>query len=138
MIVKKSHFIFLAVLLVVMMSVAVAADVEDSTESVTAPAVTHTTDNADVQTATPTSNEITKIDNTIEKENYEENTRSTIHNINDTNFDDYITDSGLTSLVSGNDTLNFTSDVTRSLHNYTIDLPVNITGNGFTLNLNTL
>ena len=99
MIVKKSHFIFLAVLLVVMMSVAVAADVEDSTESVTAPAVTHTTDNADVQTATPTSNEITKIDNTIEKENYEENTRSTIHNINDTNFDDYITDSGLTSLV---------------------------------------
>ena len=59
MILKKKYFIFLAVLLVAMMSVAVAADVNDSTTESITPAVTHTTDNTDVQTATPTSNKIT-------------------------------------------------------------------------------
>jgi len=140
MLINKKHIIFLAVMLVAMMSVAVAADVNDSNTESTTPAITHTTDNNYVQTATHPSNEITKkTDNKIEnKTNNEENTRCAVININNDNFDDYVTSTGLTSLVNGNDTLNFTTSVTRTLHNYTINKPVNIEGNGFTLDLNTI
>ncbi|MBQ6443933.1 MAG: hypothetical protein IJJ11_04535 [Methanosphaera sp.] len=119
------------------MSVAVAADAGDSTEPVTTPAVTSTADNVDVQTVAQADNEITKkLDNNIDEEiNYEENTRATTHNLDDNNFDEYITDSGLSSTVNEGDILNFTSDVTRTTSSYIINKPINIIGNGFTLDL---
>ena len=55
---KGKHFIVFTVLLIAMMSVAVAADVNDSTEPVTTPAVTQQT--TDMQTAVQADNEITE------------------------------------------------------------------------------
>ena len=107
---KGKHFIVFTVLLIAMMSVAVAADVNDSTEPVTTPAVTQQT--TDMQTAVQADNEITeKTDNNIEKEtNNQENTRSTTHNLNDTNDND-ITTSDLSTTVNEEDIL---SDVTST------------------------
>ncbi|WP_323736397.1 Ig-like domain repeat protein [Methanosphaera sp. ISO3-F5] len=141
----KKIILFTA-LLITLLSVASAADIHDTTVSqdVTASTVSHDTQQTDtnVLTKSNTQNDnIKKVQNVtkVKKETKnEENTRGTIHNINNTNFDEYVTDSGLTSLVNGNDTLNFTSNVTRTLHNYTINKPINITGNGFTLDLNTI
>ncbi|MEE1117310.1 MAG: hypothetical protein UHX91_03620, partial [Methanosphaera sp.] len=140
--VKKTHFIFLAVLLVAMMSVAVAADVNDSTdESVTTPAVTHTTDNTDVQTTVLTENEIKKdVTETVTKESISGQTRAitpTTHNVNNTTFDTYFKAAGFESNVNAGDTLNFTGNVNRFNSSYKVDKAVIITGNGFTLDLNT-
>ncbi|MBR0471601.1 MAG: Ig-like domain repeat protein [Methanosphaera sp.] len=140
MLINKKHIIFLAVMLVAMMSVAVAADVNDSNTESTTPAITPTIDNTNVQTSTLTSNEITKkANNNIEnKTNNKENTRCAVININNDNFDDYVTSTGLTSLVNECNTLNFTSDVTRTNSSYVINDTININGNGFTLDLNTI
>ncbi|RAP45400.1 MAG: hypothetical protein BZ135_05995, partial [Methanosphaera sp. rholeuAM6] len=143
MILQKKHFILLAVLLVAMMSVAVAADVNDSTtESVTTPAVTHTTDNTDVQTTVLTENEIKKdVTETVTKEAISGQTRAitpTTHNVNNTTFDTYFKAAGFESNVNSGDTLNFTGNVNRINSSYKVDKAVIITGNGFTLDLNTI
>ena len=135
MILKKKYFIFLAVLLVAMMSVAVAADVNDSTTESTAPAVTHTTDNTDVQTTVLTENEITKKAETNTKASVLDEPKTI--NITSTNYDDYFTSSGLGSGVNAGDTLNFTDNITRNA-SYIVDKAVNINGNGIIIELNTI
>ena len=137
MILKKKYFIFLAVLLVAMMSVAVAADVNDSTTESITPAVTHTTDNTDVQTATPTSNKITKkINETSIKESVQNTPKTVI--VDSTNYSTVFLNDSLSSTINDGDTIDVQGDIINTDLNITINKAINLTTTtGATIYLNT-
>ena len=148
---KPKYFIIFIALLIAFTSVAVAADVDsgdtagDISASVAANDVAQSVD-APVSVS-DNSNEYKIIKNTQQatenvavKENSGQtrNTTPTVWNLTNANFSEIVTSNGLYSSVNDGDILNFTENVSRTLQNYTIDKPVNIVGNGFTLDLNTI
>ena len=139
MILKKKYFIFLAVLLVAMMSVAVAADVNDSTtESTTQATVTQqTTDNVDTQTATQASNEITKkINETSIKESVQNTPKTVI--VDSTNYSTVFLNDSLSSTINDGDTIDVQGDIINTDLNITINKAINLTTTtGATIYLNT-
>ena len=77
--VKKTHFFFLAVLLVAMMSVTVAADVNDTSDSITTHSVTqYTANTVDMQTVNAEDNKINKKIDTNIKESTQDNPKTII------------------------------------------------------------
>ncbi|MEE3440216.1 hypothetical protein [Ruminococcus sp.] len=137
MILKKKYFIFLAVLLVAMMSVAVAADVNDSTTESITPTVTHTTDNVDTQTATQASNEITKkINETSIKESVQNTPKTVI--VDSTNYSTVFLNDSLSSTINDGDTIDVQGDIINTDLNITINKAINLTTTtGATIYLNT-
>ena len=134
---NKKHIVIFLALLVACMSIAVAADTADTTtaDSQVSDTIEADTTNTIQTQATTNANED---NNKITKENkkIKEDTTSTIPVDND-NFDDYFTNAGLTGVNDG-DTITFTSDVTRTSNSYIINKQVNILGNNYTLDLNTI
>ena len=148
---KRSYFIIFIALLIAFTSVAVAAEVDDTdmtndvSTSVAPTAVAQSVDTP--VSVSDHSNENKIIKNTLQttenvavKENSGQtrNTTPNVWNLNNTNFDEYITESGLNTIINDSDILNFTENIYRTSTNYTVDKPVNINGNGFTLDLNTI
>ena len=145
---KTNYLIIFIALLITLTSVAVAADVDDTTaDSVTTPTITQdVTKNVDTQKAVK---DISNEDNNkntqqttkkvVQTENNGQtrNTTPTIWNVSNANFSNIVTSNGLSSSVNDGDVLNFVSDVTRTGSSYIIDKPVTILGNQYTLNLNT-
>ena len=145
---KTNYLIIFIALLITLTSVAVAADVDDTTaDSVTTNTITHdVTKNVDTQTAVK---DISNEDNNkntqqttkkvVQTENSGQtrNTTPTVWNLSNANFSNIVTSNGLSSSVNDGDVLNFVSDVTRTGSSYIIDKPVTILGNQYTLNLNT-
>ncbi|MBQ6219005.1 MAG: hypothetical protein IJJ47_04665 [Methanosphaera sp.] len=154
---KTKYLVIFLAFLVLGMTVAVAADVDDSTSTtkkvtkdttkivkntaVTKKA-TKTTDKKTTKAKETTKKVANKTDEqntkTVTKKNDVKNVKTTTYGIDNSNFDTYFTSTGLGPDVQEGDTLNFTSNVSRTLSNYTVDKPVNINGNGYTLDLNTV
>ncbi|MEE3324348.1 MAG: hypothetical protein VZR33_03360, partial [Methanosphaera sp.] len=146
--IKTKHFILFVALLITLVSVVSAADIDDTSISsdVTTSTISQDIQQTDttVSTENKNNNEIKntqEVINTVaseENSGQTRNTTPTVWNLNNTNFDEYITESGLNTIINDSDILNFTENIYRTSTNYTVDKPININGNGFTLDLNTI
>ncbi|WP_292473911.1 hypothetical protein, partial [Methanosphaera sp.] len=146
--IKTKHFILFIALLITLVSVVSAADIDDTSISsdVTTSTISQDIQQTDttVSTESKNNNEIKNSQQAINKVASEKNsgqtrnTTPTVWNLNNTNFDEYITESGLNTIINDSDILNFTENIYRTSTNYTVDKPININGNGFTLDLNTI
>ena len=138
---KHKYFIIFIALLIAFTSVAVAADVDsgdtagDISASVAANDVAQTVDAPVGVSDNGNDNKIIK--NTQSDVKTENRPTPEVHNLNDSNFDEIITSTGLNGVNDG-DVLNLTCDITRSNNSYLIDKAVSFEGNGKTIDLNTV
>ena len=149
---KTKYLVIFLAFLVLGMTVAVAADVDDSTSTtkkVTKDTTKIVKNTAVTKKATKTTDkkttkakENTKTKNTTEK-TITKNTqtksvnRGEIREVNNTSFDQLFTVNGLGSIVNPGDTLNFVDNITRN-GSYVVDKSVTIQGNGNRIELNTV
>ena len=145
--INSKHIIFFVALIITLISVASAADINDTTLSsdVTTSTTSYDTQQTDTNVITESNinHEIKNTQQTTKNVVQTDggktrNTTPTTYNLNNSNFDEYITVAGLNTVINDGDTLNFTENISRTSTNYTINKSVNITGNGFTLDLNTI
>ncbi len=140
MIIKFKYSIIFIALLIAFTSVAVAADVDgaDVAADVTSVASADVSQSVDTPVSvSDNSNENKIIKNTQTDVKTENRPSPEIHNLNDSNFDEIITSTGLNGVNDG-DVLNLTCDITRSNNSYLIDKAVSFEGNGKTIDLNTV
>ena len=145
--INSKHIIFFVALIITLISVASAADINDTTSSSDV-----TTSTTSLDTQQTDTNVITESNNNHEIKNTQQTTKNVVQtensgqtrnttpkvwNISNANFSNIVTSNGLNSEVNDCDILNFVSDVTRTGSSYIIDKPVTILGNQYTLNLNT-
>ena len=129
---RKYLIVFLA-LLFACMSVAVAADVDDSTADATV-----TTDDAPMSISNVQEQTTASEDNIITKETRNLKQDSTTIQVNNDNFDTYFKSTGFGSNVNDGDSFLFTGNVSRYNNTtYLVNKQVNIDGDNHTITLNT-
>ena len=135
----KSIF-FVATILVLIFSISAisATEVSNDTTPVDTVSTTDSVQSIDATTVADTEVVEKSTAKNIEKQTKNIKKSPNTINVNDTNFDDYFTSSGFTTDVNDGDTLNFTTDITRTSNSYIVNKAVNILGNNFTLDLNTI
>jgi len=124
---KFNYMLIFITLLIAMISVAVAADVNDSTEQVTTTGVTqYTTSHIDSQIATnDNSNEITKKTENNMKESAL-NTPKTV-TVDSTNYNTVFLNDTLNSTINDGDTIDVQEDIIDTNLNITINKAINLT-----------
>ncbi len=135
---KFNYMLIFITLLIAMMSVAVAADVNDSTEQVTTTGVTqYTTSHIDSQIATnDNSNEITKKTENNMKESALNTPKTVI--VDSTNYSTVFLNDSLSSTINDGDTIDVQGDIINTDLNITINKAINLTTTtGATIYLNT-
>lgn len=133
---NKIKYVIFVSLLIAMISVAAAADVEED-DSTSITKITSTDNNQAISEADA---EITNI-KTIDKKYNNKIVKTTLNHeiIDETSFDILFNNDGtLADNVSDGDSITFYEDISKENRNYSINKMVNIYGNGHSLNLNTI
>ena len=127
--INSKHIIFFVALIITLISVASAADINDTTLSsdVTTSTTSYDTQQTDTNVITESNinheikNTQQTTKNVVQTDGGQtRNTTPTTYNLNNSNFDEYITVAGLNTVINDGDTLNFTENISLTLTNYTI------------------